>query len=111
MTRVPRPLPPKPGRQAERTALAWERSAFSFLGIAALVLFREQGPLAQGRTVLAAAAILLAVLVLALGRMRGRRMLGAGQPDIPVASVAVRVLGWSTACLAVAILVVLVLPA
>ena len=45
----------KPGLQGERTELSWERTAIGFLAIAAVVLFRHHGPLAEGRTGLAQA--------------------------------------------------------
>ncbi len=66
--------PSKPGLPAERTLLSWERSAFGFLVGGALVLLRQHGPLGPGRTALALAAALLALLVLGLGYRRSRQI-------------------------------------
>ncbi len=66
--------PSKPGLPAERTLLSWERSALGFLVGGALVLLREHGPLGPGRTALALAAALLALLVLGLGYRRSRQI-------------------------------------
>jgi putative membrane protein len=64
----------KPGLPAERTLLSWERSAFGFLVGGALVLLRQHGPLGPGRTALAFAAAVLALLVLGLGYRRARQI-------------------------------------
>ena len=71
---MPRPAPDKPGLQAERTLLSWERSAFGFLVGGALVLLRPHGPLGFGRSALAIIAGLLAlVALLTLAGLRSRR--------------------------------------
>ena len=64
----------KPGLQAERTQLSWERTAIGFLAGGAIPLLHEGGPLAFGRTSLAILAILLALLVISLGFMRSKRL-------------------------------------
>jgi uncharacterized membrane protein YidH (DUF202 family) len=64
----------KPGLQAERTQLSWERTAIGFLAGGAVPLLRDGGPLAFGRTSLAILAILLALLVVWLGYARAKRM-------------------------------------
>lgn len=91
------PLPEKPGLQAERTQLSWERSAFSFLVAGALPLF-GQGPFDDGRTVLPVVGALLAMLCVGLGRRRSRRI--AAEPKTEVV-----LLGWATAGFAALILV------
>ena len=83
------PRPEKPGLQAERTQLSWERSALSFLVAGALPLF-GQGALDDGRIVLPAVGALLAILVVWLGRRRTRRLM-------IVPRVEVVLLGWATA--------------
>jgi hypothetical protein len=92
------PRSEKPGLQAERTQLSWERSALSFLVAGALPLF-GQGPLTDGRMVLPAVGALLAILVVWLGRRRGRRF-----RLVPKAEVVL--LGCATAGFAALILVV-----
>ena len=86
----------KPGLQPERTRLAWERTSLGFLAIAALVLFRHNGPLAPGRTVVAVLSLLIALIVMAAGQLRARRMRASAWP-------AVLVLGIATVTLAVVI--------
>lgn len=83
-----RRLRDRPGRQLERTELAWERSTLSLVAAAVLLLVRHIEP-TWGRIVLAAADLGLALLVVALGRRRGhllrarhpRPAAGEGVPD------------------------------
>jgi hypothetical protein len=93
--------------------LSWERSAIGFLGIAAIVLFRHNGPLAEGRTLLAVLSILLALLTFRIAHVRGPRSMtqraGAGNPEVSSPISAVRLVGWSTAFLAAVIVVFLAL--
>lgn len=91
------PLPEKPGLQAERTQLSWERSAFSFLVAGALPLF-GQGPFDDGRTMLPVAGALLAILCVGLGRRRARRITAEPKTEVVL-------LGWATAGFATLILV------
>ncbi len=91
----------KPGLQAERTQLAWERSAFSFLVAGALPLL-GRGPFDNGRMVLPIVGAALAVLAVWLGHRRARRI--TAEPRIEVA-----LLGWATAGFAALMLVVSVL--
>lgn len=74
MTRARRSRPPaeRPGLQAERTELAWERSALGLLAVAALLLYRHVGP-SVVRVALVAADIGLALLLTWYGRRRGRQ--------------------------------------
>ena len=102
----------KPGLQAERTELSWERTAIGFLVISAVVLFRHTGPLAEGRAAVAIGSILLALLVLLIAHMRGRgfsQSARGGRPRIATPTAAVYVVGWSTAGLAALIVVFIAL--
>lgn len=87
----------KPGLQAERTQLSWERSALSFLVAGAIPLLGA-GPLDDGRAVLPVVGALLAILAVYLGRRRGRHF-----TLVPRAEVFL--LGLSTAGFAALILV------
>ena len=105
--------PEKPGLQAERTQLAWERRALVFLVRGAIPLLREEGPLAGGRSALAISAVLLAALVVWFGILRGRRTLEVhpvgGHKIIASPRNQVLVLGWATAGFATMIVVLLML--
>ena len=89
--------PEKPGLQAERTQLSWERSALSFLVAGALPLFGK-GALDDGRIILPAVGALLAILVVWLGRRRARRFMAVPKAEVVL-------LGWATVGFAVLILV------
>ena len=92
------PQPPeKPGLQAERTQLSWERNAFAFLGVGALPLLGH-GPLTAERTVLVVVGALLALLAVWLGHRRASRM--TATPRIEVL-----LLGWATAGFAMLLVV------
>jgi len=92
----PRP-PEKPGLQAERTQLSWERNAFGFLAVGAIPLL-GQGPLTAGRTILPIVGALLALLAVWLGHRRASRITVA-------ARIEVLLLGWATAGFAALIVV------
>lgn len=100
----------KPGLQAERTALSWERSAFGFLVGGALVLLRPHGPLQVGRTLLASVAGLLALVVLGISYLRSRRV-RAGGTHVPPPRLAVMFLGYGTAAFALTIVITLLVTA
>ena len=87
----------KPGLQAERTQLSWERSAFGFLMAGAIPLL-SHGPFSAGRTVLPIVGALLAVLAVWLGHRRTGRMMVAPRFEVLL-------LGWATAGFAMAIVV------
>jgi len=86
-----------PGLQAERTELAWERTAIGALATAALLALRV--PAASRPVVLLApaAALLLALALTAIGRGRRRRLTSCERPT--AAPVAVLVAGLSTVAL------------
>lgn len=63
---------------ADRTRLAWERSALGPLAAAALLLARRLDA-GLGVALLAAADVVLALLLIELGRRRSRRINGAQQ--------------------------------
>lgn len=98
----------KPGLQAERTSLSWERSALGFLVGGALILLRPHGPLELGRAVLASLAGALALLVLALGYLR-LRQLRDDRRSLRPPHVEVLLLGYGTAVFALAIVIALLL--
>jgi putative membrane protein len=110
---MPREPRDKPGLQAERTQLAWERCAIGFLAVGAILLLRQTGQLAVGRTLLATAAVLLALLVMGLGRRRGRRTRAArtvaGQNSVPDARTEVLLIGWALASFAAATVVLMLI--
>lgn len=100
----------KPGLQAERTSLSWERSAFGFLVGGALVLLRQHGPLHVGRTVLASIAGLLGLGVLALGYLRSRHLRNSGR-NVAAPRISVALLGYGTAFFALTIVIALLFTA
>lgn len=91
----------KPGLQAERTQLSWERSGLSFLVAGALPLLGA-GPLDAGRAVLPIVGAVLAMLTTWLGHRRARRIMLEPKAEVVL-------LGWATAGFAAMILVVSVL--
>ncbi len=100
---------PKPGLQIERTHLAWERTAMSFLAIAAIILFHHSGPLGPARTTLATLTILLSILGFLISRSRGRITVQTDRSLVRTPQVAVHVMGWGTALLALSLLSALAL--
>ena len=103
------PAPAKPGLQAERTVLSWERSATGFLFCGVLLLLRHSGPLAAGRAAVGIATLVLALAVVVLGRTRARRIrtpqLAAGRLTVGSPRTEVLLVGLATAALATAVVV------
>jgi putative membrane protein len=64
----------RPGLQGERSELAWERSALGLLAVAGLLLFRTVGAPPLGHLLLAVADVTLALVLIWLGRRRGREI-------------------------------------
>lgn len=96
----------RPGLQAERTALSWERSAIGLLAAGALLLLRHREPMTIGRAATAAAALLLALAMTWFARRRARalrkpRRMGT-RPVVPDGWCEIRIVGWSVAGLAAA---------
>ena len=109
-------MPPeerKPGLQAERTQLSWERSALGFLVGGAIPLLREGGPLEVARGLLAVLAVVLALLVVLLSRVRRRQTYATdsetGSKVVVPPRTEVLVLGWAVAGFAATVVVTLML--
>lgn len=104
-------MPEKPGLQIQRTHLSWERTAVSFSAVAGVLLFHQSGRLAWDRTLLAALAMLMCLFVLWVGRVRGGISVGtdaSGRPVIRNQQRAIQLIGWGTAIMAAAAVVMVV---
>lgn len=107
---MPRPQPRKPGLQAERTLLSWERSALGFVAGGALLIIRQHGPFGPGRAILALIATCLALSVLVVSRRRSKLINNRtpGRAGVPAAHAEVMWIGTATVVFAVIIVGVLV---
>lgn len=110
---MPRSLPHKPGLQAERTLLSWERSALGFVAGGALLIIRQHGPFGPGRALLAVIATCLALSVLIIGWRRSRLLNqpGAGHTRVPAPDAEVLWIGTATVVFAIVIVGALVASA
>jgi Domain of unknown function (DUF202) len=105
---TPEPANPKPGLQTQRTRLSWERTAISFVAVAGVLMLHRDGPLGWHRPAIAALTVLMGLLVLWIGRMRGRLPIRTDASDHSVLrdpQRAVRLIGWATTVLAATIAV------
>lgn len=88
----------------ERTRMAWERAALGPLAAAALLIARSPD---LGRVLLAAADAALALVVLAVGRRRERRIRDLGGTDprrrVSVPDAGAEVVGTAVAAAAIAV--------
>lgn len=82
--RVPAPEPGRghrahlPGRPAERTLLAWDRTALLLAGHGAVLMVHEPSSAGPTRTAAALASLVLAALAVGLGLLRGREVANPG---------------------------------
>ncbi|HXV94205.1 MAG TPA: DUF202 domain-containing protein [Pseudonocardia sp.] len=108
-----RPLRDRPGLQAERTELAWERSAIGLVAAAALLLLRHVEPMTVARTVVVVLYLVLALATVWLARRRGRRIRvlrtdARGRRTVPDARREVFAVGGGLAIVAAATVVLIV---
>lgn len=105
---TPEPANPKPGLQTQRTRLSWERTAISFVAVAGVLMLRRDHPLGWDRPALAALTATMGLLVLWIGRSRGRLPIHTDADDLWVIRDprrAVQLIGWATTVLAAVIAV------
>jgi putative membrane protein len=89
---------PAPGLQAERTMLAWERTAVGLLATAALLALRSTPSLRAADLAPGALALLLALAIALIGRLRARRIV-SGSDHVPAAGGFVLLAGGGVAVL------------
>ena len=94
------------GTQAERTALAWDRTALAVLGNGPLLLVREVRAAGTLALVAAAVALVAALVVGVLGRRRARSLRRPGGTTAPAVR-PLTVAGAAVTAVGVAVVVVL----
>lgn len=82
-----------PGLQAERTLLAWERTALGLLANGALLLLRGTDTTRPAVLIPAAAALVLALVAAMIGLRRRHTIARSPAGTVPVPSAAVLSLG------------------
>ena len=95
-----------PGLQAERTTLAWERTALALLANGVLLLLQHVRDTGWSALPVSAAGIVLAVACVVLGTRRGRRIRSGG--TVPVARAGIVVTGISMVIFCLAVTAILV---
>lgn len=96
-----------PGLAAERTVLAWDRTAFALLANGVLLLVRHVRGAGTAALVPAVLALLVMLAVALLGRRRGRRLRASGGGGDPATRELLAV-GTGVVAVGVAVLAVLV---
>jgi uncharacterized membrane protein YidH (DUF202 family) len=100
---------------AERTEMAWERTAVGLLATAVLLTLRHVAPLTSAKSALLGGYLLLGLVVTVIGVRRGRQVrelqAGRGRPVVVPEGRGPVVLGLGVAGLGAATAVVLLLAA
>lgn len=106
-----RSSPRDAGLQAERTALAWQRTTFGLLANGGLFAWRAtDGAHTVPELVLAGGLLVLAVAVAAFGRTRERGLLALPPGAVPGPPRRLALVGWLVVAACVGGVVVLSLP-
>jgi uncharacterized membrane protein YidH (DUF202 family) len=103
----------RPGVPAERTEMAWERTAVGLLATAVLLMLRHVAPLTSAKSALLGGYLLLGLVVTGVGVRRGRQIrglpAGRGAPVVVPEARGALVLGVGVAVLGAATALVLLL--
>jgi uncharacterized membrane protein YidH (DUF202 family) len=99
----------RPGLQAERTVLAWDRTALALLGNGALLLVGDVRGTSDVLLLTAALAPVAAVTVAILGRRRSRQLSQPRTDTLAGASLPVLVAGADTVSVGFAVLVAMLM--
>lgn len=99
------PRAERPGLQAERTSLAWDRTALGLLGNGALLLLPGITPQRPAAGLAAGAALLLSLTCALIGRRRARQVRSLRSGSTPPASREVALLGGGVIALGLLVVV------